>query len=406
MTSKWETVLLGDLVTKRSDFTPVIAETKYEIVGIQRSGWGFVRREAVRGDSMKFSKLMQLEEGELSYRVITAFEAPSAVVDIDFAGSFVTPQTFPVFKLNQERITPGFMSLLTTSPAFHSEMAKRCSGTVLRRKTLSVGAFREITIELPSIVEQRRIVDVIGAMDGAIEAALTQVESSQRLLQQRRAALIGTGTADHVPAADAFEITMGRQRSPKHEQGDGMTPYLRSANIKPGTLVLDDVKIMNFSDREIEKFHLQLGDVLVTEGSGSSETVGAPAQWNNELASPVCFQNTLLRYRAINDVTIPDYVYHWCQWAFESGKFLDIASGTNIKHIGSTRAMKVPVQLHPLERQNEICDELEALENVAVSTKETEAALRTLRSEMLTSLLSGAHTIPESYDELLETVDA
>ena len=44
-----------------------------------------------------------------------------------------------------------------------------------------------------------------------------------------------------------------------------------------------------------------------------------PAAWHGELEGPVCFQNTLLRYRAVEGVSTPEFVRHWCLWAYESG---------------------------------------------------------------------------------------
>lgn len=273
-------------------------------------------------------------------------------------------------------------------------------GGQVQKQITRVG-LSNVKIALPPLDEQRRISDLIGALDDAIEAAEQHTLASRLILECRRNELLQNNDSNQVVAGDVFEITMGRQRSPKHEQGDGMRPYLRSANVTPGQLMLEDVKIMNFSEKEVVKFKLLPGDVLVTEGSGSPETVGAAARWSHEIPSPVCFQNTLLRYRAIEGVTTPGFVYHWCQWAFESGKFLNIASGTNIKHIGSTRAIKVPVQMHDLKRQHEICDELTAHEDVLNSSISTASSLRNLRSELLTALLSGAHEIPESYDEVI-----
>lgn len=57
--------------------------------------------------------------------------------------------------------------------------------------------------------------------------------------------------------------------------------------------------------------------------------------WQDEIPAPVCFQNTLLRYRAVEGVSVPAFVMHWCLWAYESGQFREAADGTSIKHIGS-----------------------------------------------------------------------
>lgn len=160
--------------------------------------------------------------------------------------------------------------------------------------------------------------------------------------------------------ADAVEVTMGRQRSPKHATGEHVVPYLRAANVKDGRLDLSDVKTMNFSLGEQATFQLQVGDVLVTEGCGSLKQLGAAATWGGEIAGAMCFQNTLLRLRAIDRVTVPGFVAVWASHAFATGAFAAVASGTNIFHIGSTRAKQMTLRVPPLDEQRRIVDLIDA----------------------------------------------
>jgi type I restriction enzyme, S subunit len=55
-----------------------------------------------------------------------------------------------------------------------------------------------------------------------------------------------------------------------------MRPYVRAANITWGGWDLPDVKQMNFDYQDFKRFKLQLGDVLINEGSGSADEVGKP----------------------------------------------------------------------------------------------------------------------------------
>lgn len=89
-----------------------------------------------------------------------------------------------------------------------------------------------------------------------------------------------------------------------------MTRYLRSANIGHDELRLDDEGVfeMDFNERERERYALKDGDVLVSEGSAGADVVGMPAAWHGELPEPVCYQNTPLRYRAKEGVTLPALV--------------------------------------------------------------------------------------------------
>jgi hypothetical protein len=182
---------------------------------------------------------------------------------------------------------------------------------------------------------------------------------------------------------ERVEVTMGRQRSPKHAVGDHLVPYLRAANVKDSELQLRDVLKMNFSPAEQEKFCLRPGDVLVTEGCGSLRRIGASARWNREINGPVAFQNTLLRLRAIDGVTDAGFVYHWARWAYQSGAFAEVASGTSIFHIGSKRAAAMPFPDIPLADQRRMTDLLSTVEAAVRSSYAAVAAARKLRRALL-----------------------
>lgn len=140
------------------------------------------------------------------------------------------------------------------------------------------------------------------------------------------------------------DVTLGRQRSPKHASGPHMVPYLRAANVLDGRLDLTDVKEMNFTPNEQVVYGLKPGDVLITEGSGSLDTVGASAVWSGDLGGVVCFQNTLLRARPRRGMD-PRYLAWWCRSAFVSGLFASVATGANIFHLSAERVRSIQVVL-------------------------------------------------------------
>jgi type I restriction enzyme S subunit len=137
-----------------------------------------------------------------------------------------------------------------------------------------------------------------------------------------------------------------------------MSPYLRAANVKDGTLDLTDIKEMNFSPSEQEVFSLRPGDILITEGSGSLSTVGASAVWSSEIEGRVCFQNTLLRLRPRSG-TDPQFLAWWCRHAFASGMFAGVAMGANIFHLSAERVRGLPMTHIPIATQRAIADYLD-----------------------------------------------
>ena len=400
--SEWEQTTLGCLFSvDNTKLGPHVEEptimslSKYE--GFVRADDYFDKRIA----SLKLDGYKVVQPEAWAFSTIHIDEGSIARNNLGEPGA-ISPM-YTTMRFVATDCMPEYAELLVRHPGMLAEYSRRAQGSVNRRRSLSFKAFGEIEIALPPPEAQRRIVDVMEAVDAQIDALAAEAKAARALLRARRSELLVRESAT-IPVKKAFSVLMGRQRAPQHATGRYMTNYLRSANVGDGVLHLADIKQMNFNPDERAKFGLRMGDVLVSEGSASAAAVGLSAVWRGEIEDPVCFQKTLLRFRAIDGVSTAAFTNHWCQWAFESGTFLDISSGTNIKHITAVRVLEVPVALPGVEEQSAIADELDRLETQHTAVRDELAHLRSFRSVLLASLLSGEIEIPESYDALLEKV--
>jgi type I restriction enzyme S subunit len=172
---------------------------------------------------------------------------------------------------------------------------------------------------------------------------------------------------------DVAEVRLGRQRSPKNHQGENMVPYIRAANVTWEGLDLTDVKEMNFTEEEVERYALKPGDILLSEASGSASEVGKPAIWRGEL-NVCCFQNTLIRVRS--EHPLPEYLLLVLREAALSGKFAQTALGVGIHHLGAARLSMWPIALPPAEEQGRIVEAVErSFGEISAADAELEAAL-------------------------------
>ncbi|WP_219910963.1 hypothetical protein [Saccharothrix carnea] len=360
-----------------------LTEARY--AGVRWYAGGVYDRETVPAEKIKGKTLYLIKHGDIVYNRMWATKVSFGVVKKDADGCFVT-NDFPVFTVDPEAILPEYVEAIFHTEPFQSEAAGRAVGTTERRR-LHERDFVNIPVVLPPLPVQERIVEVICVVDNQITALDAEADTLHVVLRRLRSELVNDQSAPAVRADEAFDITMGRQRAPKYATGPHMTPYLRSANVGYGTLDLTDVLEMNFDPKEREAFGLVPGDVLVSEGSASQSAVGMPAMWRGELPEPICFQKTLMRYRAIEGVSVPGFVNHWCLWAYESGTFLDIAGGTNIKHITAMRAVRMPVRLPDVADQERIAAELDTMSEVVAATRAEAHRLRSVRARLLAGLL-------------------
>ncbi len=161
-----------------------------------------------------------------------------------------------------------------------------------------------------------------------------------------------TGWAS-VRVAEAGAVRLGRQRSPDQSVGDYPTKYVRAANITRAGLDLADLLEMNFTPAERQVFALQIGDILLTEASGSPRQVGRAAIWQSEL-QPCCYQNTVIRFRP--HLTTPGYALLVFRHMAAAGVFAGVARGVGIQHLGATRFAELPLPLPPAAEQMRIVE--------------------------------------------------
>ena len=172
-------------------------------------------------------------------------------------------------------------------------------------------------------------------------------------------------------------VGLGRQRAPKWHNGPNMRPYLRVANVFEDRIDLTDVKEMDFSPKDFERFKLEPGDILLNEGQ-SPEWVGRPAMYRGELPG-ACFTNSLIRFRP-HDGIDGRFALYVFRHHLHSGRFMREARiTTNIAHLSSTRFATVEFPVPPLAEQHRI---VEAVEEHLSRLYAAEAAARAARNRL------------------------
>lgn len=336
--SHWKRVAFGDVVRNVNETVRdletagvdrVIAMEHMDPGELKVSRWGSTE------DGTTFTR--RVKPGQTLFGKRRAYQRKVAYAEF---GAICSGDIY-TFEADETQLRGDLLPFLVQSDGFFEHALGTSAGSLSPRTNWR--DLKDFEFDLPPLEEQARIADLLWAIERHRRSLATSLQAARELSRRLRADLF-EGAQRDARADEMFEITIGRQRSPKHEAGDHLVPYVRSANVTPKGIGTADVKSMNFEPKEQQKFALRDGDVLVSEASASAPSVGMPAVWREDVPGTVCFQNTLLRYRAVEGRSLPAFVEQYCHWAFESGRFLATASGTNIRHIGvgGASAMKVP----------------------------------------------------------------
>jgi type I restriction enzyme S subunit len=345
-----------------------------------------------------------------------ALVGKTALFELDGEFAFSNHMT----RVRTREMVPGFVAYQLHYAWMSGRLSPFINNHVNQASIAARVLASQIQIAVAPIREQGRIVEQIGATFTRLDAVETTLKSLIIGLSLLRSTILADAFyADRdLPShwisttiGEVAEVQLGRQRSPKHHTGKHMRPYLRAANVTWNGVSLDDIKEMNFTNSEFERYRLKRGDLLLNEASGTPNEVGKPVIWDGEIEE-CCFQNTLLRVRP-REVNL-DYLYWYCYFSASTGRFGVASRGVNIRHLGKRGLSRFPIPVAPCNEQtriaNDISTRFDQMESLQQSVEDARNRVAMLRRSVLAESFAG-RLVPQDPDDepasvLLERIAA
>ena len=171
-----------------------------------------------------------------------------------------------------------------------------------------------------------------------------------------------------------FLHASGKQQSSSNKGYGTPQKFITTSNLYWGRFVLDNVKVMNFTEEEIKKCSATKGDLLVCEGGAG---YGRSAIWDKEY--DICLQNHVHRLRPLID-GICEYVYHFIYLLKESNQLTSV--GTAMPGLSANRLKCLLLSLPPYQEQCRIVSKLKEVIPYVERYNETEDVLSRLNSQI------------------------
>ena len=252
-----------------------------------------------------------------------------------------------------------------------------------------------LVISFPeSLAEQQRIV---GLLDEAFEGLATAKANAEKNLQNARALFEshlqsvftqrGPGWVDRQLASLCHEITVGHVGSMKTEYKESGIPFLRSQNIRPFEVSMENAMFIDEAfHRALKKSQLRPGDLaIVRTGYPGTAAVIPP-----ELPDSNC--SDLVIVRPSKEVN-PHFLAAFFNSSFGKQLVLGKIVGAAQKHFNITAAKEVMLHVPPIPEQRTIIamvDDLrEETQRLARLYERKHAALEALKKSLLHQAFTG-----------------
>lgn len=272
---------------------------------------------------------------------------------------------------------------------------------------ITLKPFKNTEIYIPPLSEQHRIVTRIESLFAKLDEAKEKSQAVVDGFELRKSAILHkafTGELTerwrkkHGVGLDSWEVKSlkevaslqtGLMKGKCYEEETVFHPYLRVANVQDGFLDLTEIKNIEVSVSNVERYLLKQGDVLFTEG-GDYDKLGRGTVWEGEI--PNCLhQNHIFVVRPHKDILNPYFLSFQAGSKYGKKYFLSCSKQTtNLASINSTQLKQFPVKLPTLPEQIEIISKISHLLKLESHAKETAEAVLDQIDTMKKAILARA----------------
>ncbi|HIF9368510.1 TPA: restriction endonuclease subunit S [Photobacterium damselae] len=180
-----------------------------------------------------------------------------------------------------------------------------------------------------------------------------------------------------------FEVQLGKMLNKIAKEKYPQYQYLGNSDVRWGYFNLSDLKSMYFNEREMDKFTLKNGDILMCEGG----EVGRCAIWNGGETS-IYYQKALHRLRGKGGI-VPEYFQSYMSFINGTKLLDDFSTKTSIAHLTREKLLELPVKTPPLPEQRKIAQILSTWDRGIATTEKLIDASKQQKKALMQQLLTG-----------------
>ena len=224
-------------------------------------------------------------------------------------------------------------------------------------KEISKGIVEDISIPFPAYSEQIRIAKQLQKISELISLKKGQYRYFDDIIRSRFLEMFGEPWVNdkEFPCYSVGQVAESVTYGTSAPASDsGQYEYLRMNNLTDnGQLDLSDLKRIDMSDEQAEKYMVNKGDILFNR-TNSIDLVGKTALFN--LNNPMIIAGYLIRIR-LSDKVNPVYFVAYMNMPYMKEKLRNIAKGAvNQANINSKELKSIQILIPPLSLQNEYCN--------------------------------------------------
>ena len=184
----WQKVNYSDMLKEVRRTLTWDENELYDLISVRRRSGGVFHRESLYGHEIKTKTLRPALEGDFLISKMQIVHGASGVVPKQLSGMKISGSYIALIAKDPKELNINYFNLWSQMPLFYHQTFVSSYGVHIEKMTFDLDAFMSLSMNLPPIEEQDRIVEIILTATNEIELAKEKLEYLRRqkrgLMQQ------------------------------------------------------------------------------------------------------------------------------------------------------------------------------------------------------------------------------
>ncbi len=370
--SGWKRVQIGELFQEHPRPVQVQDETQYNLVTVKRSRGGIEKRSTLFGKQIGVKSQFELKVGDFLISKRQIVHGACTMVPPQFEGSIVSNE-YSVLRCT-DALDLKFLSYLTHTPYFQRTCFHSSIGVHVEKMIFKLSDWFNWKIDIPSLPEQKKIADFLGAVDAKLaalrekEAALTRFKRGlmQALFSQtlRFTRKDGSNYPDWEEKR-LNQISLGKLSNGVFNDPTKVGSGYRLINVKDmySTNIIDPLTLskIDIGENDFKKNQASWGDIFFTRSSLVKEGIA----YSNVLLSydeDITFDGHLIRLKPDLMKITPLFIYYSLSTNLLRKQLVARGKTGTMTTIGQADISSVQIPIPGIDEQKKIADALSAMD--------------------------------------------
>lgn len=380
----WRKVKFGDVVRlSKARCADPLAEGVERYVGLEHLEPGDlrIRRWGNVADGVTFTTLFK--PGQVLFGKRRAYQRKVAVAD--FAG-VCSGDIYVLESQDANVLLPELLPFICQTDAFFDHAVGTSAGSLSPRTNWS--SLADFQFVLPPMEEQRRLADVLQAIEHAKESHQKIGQAADQFIRSMLSELFN----GDWPVVELGSVVQETQYGLSINAGsDGQYPMLRMMNIENGLCVENDIKYVDLTEKDFETYRLVHGDVLFNR-TNSYELVGRTGVY--ELQGDHVFASYLVRIKTNREKLEPKFLTLYLNSDFGRRQVLAYATkAVSQANVNASNLLRVRLPLPPLEVQQRVLADIAQAKLAEAAVVARCSSIEGMKKQFLAGIAEGASVI-------------